>query len=101
MKSEGRLFGKVAVITGAASGQGAVEARLFAQEGAKVVATDLQVELLSSVVGEINSEFGDVAVGIGHNVADENDWIDVVKQAVEKFGTIDILINNGVGGHYH
>ena len=95
----GRLSGKVAVITGAASGQGAMEARLFAREGAKVVATDLQLELLASVVGEINAEFGEAAVGIKHNVAEEEDWIRVVKQAVEQFGTIDILVNNaGIAG---
>ena len=45
-----RLANKVAIITGAASGQGAEEARLFAREGAKVVATDVQFELLESVV---------------------------------------------------
>lgn len=42
----GRLTGKVAIITGAANGKGAAEARLFAKEGAKVVATDMQEELL-------------------------------------------------------
>lgn len=42
----GRLDGKIAIITGAASGQGAVEAKLFAKEGAKVVATDFNVEAL-------------------------------------------------------
>lgn len=95
----GRLAGKVAIITGAASGQGAVEARLFAEEGAKVVATDMQEELLQSVVSEINSKFGDVSLAIKQNVAEENDWIKVVKQTIDKFGKIDILINNaGITG---
>ncbi|MEQ2525463.1 SDR family oxidoreductase [Bacillaceae bacterium CLA-AA-H227] len=95
----GRLTGKVALITGAASGQGAMEAWLFAKEGAKVVTTDLQLELLTTVVSEINSEFGNVAIGFPHNVAEENDWSNIVQQAVEKFGTIDILINNaGITG---
>lgn len=90
----GRLLGKVAIITGAAGGQGEAEARLFAKEGAKVVATDVQYELLQSVVNDINATYGDVALAIKHNVADENDWIEVVKQTVEKFGKVDILINN-------
>ncbi|MBB6638214.1 SDR family NAD(P)-dependent oxidoreductase [Cohnella thailandensis] len=94
-----RLAGKVAIITGAASGQGAVEAKLFAKEGAQVVATDMQEELLQSVVNEIRTEFGDVAIAVKHNVAEESDWIQVVRQAVEKYGKIDILINNaGITG---
>jgi NAD(P)-dependent dehydrogenase (short-subunit alcohol dehydrogenase family) len=94
-----RLAGKVAIITGAASGQGAAEAKLFAKEGAKVVATDVQIDLLQSVVNEINSELDDVAIAIKHNVADENEWITVVEQAIEKFGKVDILINNaGITG---
>ncbi|MBO0962315.1 SDR family NAD(P)-dependent oxidoreductase [Neobacillus sp. MM2021_6] len=46
----GRLSGKIAIVTGTASGQGAAEARLFASKGAKVVATDIQTELLEEVV---------------------------------------------------
>lgn len=95
----GRLSGKVAIITGAANGQGAAEARLFAKEGAKVVATDMQFELLEKVVAEINAEFGEVALAVKHNVADEPNWIEVVKTTVEKFGQVDILINNaGITG---
>ncbi|MCA1024479.1 glucose 1-dehydrogenase [Cytobacillus kochii] len=95
----GRLSGKVAIITGAANGQGAAEARLFAKEGAKVVATDMQFELLEKVVAEINAELGEVAIAVKHNVADEPNWIEVVKTAVEKFGQVDILINNaGITG---
>lgn len=95
----GRLSNKVAIITGAASGQGAVEARLFAQEGARVVATDMQEEWLQKVVDEINREYGDVAIAIKHNVAEENDWIHVVQAAIQKFGKVDILINNaGITG---
>ena len=95
----GRLTGKVAIVTGAANGQGAAEARLFAKEGAKVVATDMQFELLEKVVAEINAEFGEVALAVKHNVADEQNWIDVVNTTVEKFGQVDILVNNaGITG---
>lgn len=97
-----RLAGKVAIITGAASGQGASEARLFAKEGAKVVATDMNDTLLNEVVAEINAEYGEVAFAIKHDVAQEEAWIEVVKQAVEKFGKVDILVNNaGVSGKIH
>ncbi|WP_285395334.1 SDR family oxidoreductase [Lysinibacillus sp. fls2-241-R2A-57] len=93
-----RLANKVAIITGAASGQGAEEARLFAREGAKVVATDVQFELLENVVKEIN-ENGGQALAIKHNVTSTDDWKNVVETAAEKFGKVDILVNNaGITG---
>lgn len=98
----GRLTGKVAIITGAASGQGAAEARLFADEGAKVIATDLNETLLNEVVAEINAKHGDVALAIKHNVAEEAEWIRIVEQAVEKFGKVNVLVNNaGISGNIH
>lgn len=95
-----RLQGKVAIITGAAGGQGAAEAKLFAKEGAKVVATDWNDELLHKTVKEINDEIGsEVVIGLKHNVADEENWKQVVEATLEKFGKIDILVNNaGIGG---
>ncbi|WP_062049728.1 SDR family NAD(P)-dependent oxidoreductase [Bacillus sp. JCM 19034] len=93
-----RLSNKVAIITGAASGQGAEEAILFAQEGAKVVATDIQVELLNKVVKKIVDNGGD-AIAIEHNVTNEEHWTKVVEEAVKTYGKIDILVNNaGIGG---
>lgn len=98
----GRLSGKVAIITGAASGQGAVEARLFADEGAKVIATDLNETLLNEVVAEINAKHGDVALALSHNVAEESDWIRVVEDSVAKFGKVNVLVNNaGISGKIH
>lgn len=94
----GRLNGKVAIITGAASGQGAEEARLFAREGAKVVATDLQWELLEGVVEEIKTNGGQ-AIAVKHNVTSADEWKTVVETAVSEFGKIDILVNNaGITG---
>ena len=94
----GRLSGKVAIITGAASGQGAAEAKLFAKEGAKVVATDLQEVLLANVVKEIIASGGE-ALAVRHNVTSEEDWADVIKEAVHAYGKVDILVNNaGIGG---
>lgn len=97
----GRLSGKVAIITGAAGGQGAAEAKLFAKEGAKVVATDMNEELLQKTVREINEEVGSEAViGLKQNVSIEDDWEKVVSDTVENFGKVDILVNNaGIGGN--
>lgn len=93
-----RLKGKVAIITGAASGQGAEEARLFAREGAKVVATDIQIDLLEQVVADIKSAGGE-AIAISHNVTSSEEWTKVVEEAIQSFGQIDVLVNNaGVTG---
>lgn len=93
-----RLKDKVAIITGAAGGQGAVEAKLFAQEGAKVVATDMNAEGVEAIVNEIKNNGGE-AIAVKHNVTSHEDWDNVVKQAVEHFSAIHILVNNaGITG---
>ncbi len=85
----GRLEGKVAIITGAASGQGAAEARLFAAQGARVVLTDIDE------TGEgLARELGDHALFIRHDVSDEAQWAEVVDQTVKSFGGVNILVNN-------
>jgi 3alpha(or 20beta)-hydroxysteroid dehydrogenase len=83
------LDGKVAIITGAARGQGAAEARLFAREGAKVVLTDL-----SEAGQDVADEIGADALFVQHDVGDEAAWSRVVAAAVARYGRIDILINN-------
>ncbi|MGO1059697.1 SDR family NAD(P)-dependent oxidoreductase [Planococcus sp. FY231025] len=94
-----RLEGKVAIITGAGSGQGAEEARLFAKEGAKVVATDIQEDKVKAVADEINAQYEGAAIAMKQDVTDERVWQTVVEEAVAKFGKVDILINNaGIGG---
>lgn len=88
-----RLADKVAIITGAGSGMGREEALLFAREGAKVIATDINEAAVQAVVTEIEAE-GGVATAIAHNVASEEQWSGVVAAAIEAYGRIDILVNN-------
>ncbi len=84
-----RLAGKVAIITGAARGQGANEARRFVAEGARVVVTDLDANGQA-----VADELKDYARFVHHDVADENNWKRVVATAQEAFGKVDILVNN-------
>ena len=88
-----RLNGKVALITGAARGQGAAEARLFAQEGAKVVLADVLDQEGSVVAAEIAEAGGD-ALYVHLDVTNEDDWDRAIQSAVSSFGKIDILVNN-------
>jgi 3alpha(or 20beta)-hydroxysteroid dehydrogenase len=85
----GRLEGKVAIVTGAARGQGEAEARLFASEGARVVATDVLPE-----VQAVADDLGDAAVARVHDVTRPDAWAEVVAAAVETFGGVDVLVNN-------
>jgi 3alpha(or 20beta)-hydroxysteroid dehydrogenase len=89
----GRLSGKVAIITGAARGQGAAEARRFASEGASVVITDVLDTDAKALAGEIG-DTGQSAIALAHDVGSEADWATVVRTATETFGGVDILVNN-------
>lgn len=92
-----RLKGKVAVITGGAGGLGKETAKLFLQEGAKVVLVDLSEEPLFKAQEEL-SRFGEV-VAVQADVTQESDTIHYVKTAVDHFGTIDVFFNNaGIEG---
>jgi len=88
-----KLENKVAVITGAASGMGKAIAALFAQEGAKVIAADINLESLNKVVEEIRAAGGAVTP-VKANVAVEQDVRDMIDTAVNTYGTLDILVNN-------
>jgi 3alpha(or 20beta)-hydroxysteroid dehydrogenase len=85
-----RLQDKVAIITGAASGQGAAEARLFAREGARVVVTDLN----EAAGGTVAEELGEKGFFVRQDVAEEADWAAVMERTLERFGRMDILVNN-------
>ena len=83
-----RLSGKVAIVTGAASGVGEAVARLFVSEGAQVVMSDLNEVDGARIATEIGATF------VRHDVADPEGWQQVVDRAVDSFGKLDILVNN-------
>ncbi|MGE7388332.1 SDR family NAD(P)-dependent oxidoreductase [Streptomyces sp. NPDC004126] len=84
------LEGKVVVITGAARGQGAAEARLCAGAGARVVVTDLREEEGRAVAAALGGQ----GLYVRHDVADADSWAGVVREAVAAFGTVSALVNN-------
>ena len=88
-----RLQGKVAIITGAARGQGAEEARMFAKEGAKVVLADVTDQEGTAVAAEI-AEMGGDASYVHLDVTNEDEWDAAVQSAIASFGKLDILVNN-------
>ena len=93
-----RLGDKVAIITGAASGMGASTAKLFAQEGAKVVVTDLLQTEGEEVVSEIIGN-GGTACFCKLNVTDPSNLEQVVRNTQADYNRIDVLVNNaGVSG---
>lgn len=85
----GKMTGRVALITGGASGLGAETARLLTREGATVVITDVQADLGRQVADEIPG-----CLFIQHDVRDEAGWGTVVSQAIDHCGRLDTLVNN-------
>lgn len=85
-----QMEGKVVLITGAARGQGAAAARLFVAEGAKVMLTDV----LSKECKELVDELGSRAAFHVLDVADEENWSTVVQATLDRYGRLDVLINN-------
>ena len=88
-----RLEGKVALISGGARGMGAVEAKLFAKEGAKVIIGDMLEDEGRKVEAEINEAGGDCTFVL-LDVSDEDAWRRAVNEAVSRYGKLDILVNN-------
>ncbi|MBT4832977.1 MAG: SDR family oxidoreductase [Porticoccaceae bacterium] len=90
-----RLLNKVAIITGAASnpGLGYASAVRFAQEGAKLVITDIDMDGLAAAEKDLVA-LGAEVLAMEQNVVDEDRWQEVVDATVERFGSLDILVNN-------
>lgn len=93
-----RLAGKVALITGAAGGQGVAEAELFMREGAAVMLTDLDAAKGEALAARLRAQGGQGRSGRAqfrvHDAASEQDWIDTVAATVAAFGGLHILVNN-------
>jgi 3alpha(or 20beta)-hydroxysteroid dehydrogenase len=85
-----RLAGRVAIVSGAAAGQGAAEARLLVAQGAKVVLGDVQDDAGQAVADSL----GDAAVYRHLDVRSEDDWRGVLDAAVSTFGSVTSLVNN-------
>lgn len=89
----GRLEGKVAIVTGAASGMGEATANLFADEGANVLAVGRESQKIHDVFGRHA-----VIIPLGKDVGDEDAGEIIVGEAVSRFGGVDILVNNAGAG---
>lgn len=92
----GRVQGKVAVVTGGASGIGLAASRLLAAEGASVVIGDLEQDKAAAAAEEI-SDLGGQALGVAVDAMDEKSLVALVQAAVEKFGALHVMCNH-VGG---
>ena len=86
----GRLADKVAIVTGAAKGLGAADARMFVREGARVVIADVDVPLGETLAREL----GAAASFKRLDVRDEAAWVTLIGEVMAKFGRLDILVNN-------
>lgn len=89
-----RLAGKVALITGAASGLGRADAYAMVEEGARVLLTDVNEGAGAQLAAELNGSRAGCAAFMVHDVRDERRWGEVVAECVRRFGALQVLVNN-------
>ncbi len=89
----GRVQDKVCLVTGGAAGMGREHVLLLAEEGARIVLTDLNEEAGLATAAEVKAMGGE-AIFVKHDVASEDDWLMVIEAALEAFGKVDVLVNN-------
>ncbi len=88
-----RVTGKIAIVTGAASGIGRASAELLAREGATVVMTDIDREQGAQVLDELGG--AELSVDfLAQDAASEDDWRQVMEHTVSRYGRLDVLVNN-------
>jgi gluconate 5-dehydrogenase len=92
------LTGQVAVVTGCSTGLGVQMAKALASQGAKIVAVARRQNLIDEVAAQITAEFGVEAIGVACDITDTDKVNAAVDKILEKFGRIDILINNAGTG---
>ena len=89
-----RLAGKVILVTGAASGMGRVATAMFAAQGAKVIAADLDVAGLDQTVAGLDGAQAESVLTVTGNVTDSDDVARMIGESVERFGKLNVLYNN-------
>ena len=94
-----KLENKVSIVTGAGSGMGKAIAMLFAAEGSKVLATDINPKRLEDLKAEVKKQGNDLTTLVS-DISKESDIENMISTAVKQFGTLDILVNNaGIMDH--
>jgi len=88
-----RLTGKTIIVTGAGSGMGEAMAKLFAQEGARIVAADIRLETVERVVSDIKAAGGE-AMAVVSDIANPSAARELIKQTIDAYGKLDVLVNN-------
>ena len=89
----GRVQDRIAIVTGGASGIGKAVSKRLAEEGAKVVVTDIKEDMGMITVSEIK-EAGGTAEFLSHDVTQEEDWQRIVVKTAEVYGGLHVLVNN-------
>ena len=90
----GRLDGKIAIVTGAATGLGRADAEALVREGARVAATDINETAGHELAAKLNGARPGSALFLAHDVRDEARWTQVVAECVSHFGGLHVLVNN-------
>ena len=90
----GRVENKVAIVTGAASGLGFAAARKLMDEGAKVLLTDINEEVINSMPERLSNYSETQFSSMAHDVANEESWINAIENAENHFGKINVLVNS-------
>jgi len=90
----GRLDGKIAIVTGAATGLGRADAEALVREGARVVATDINEAAGRELAAKLNAARAGSALFLAQDVRDEARWTEVVAECVAHFGGLHVLVNN-------